>query len=131
MREIRYVKGDKVLLYLQYENSEWVDEIHRQNVMVLIMDNPYNSYECVKPSEIKQGFNSLEKYNGEKIIVNSDYIIKDLLCFKDYDLLVLGCTHYPVLKSILEDNLNTKTLDMGEVLADSIKLDNNSTDKIL
>ena len=76
MREIRYVEGDKVLLYLPYENSEWVDEIHRQNVMVLIMDNPYNSYECVKPSEIKQGFNSLEKYNGEKIIVNSDYIIK-------------------------------------------------------
>lgn len=76
MREIRYVEGDKVLLYLPYENSEWVDEIHRQNIMVLIMDNPHNSYECVKPSEIKQGFNSLEKYNGEKIIVNSDYIIK-------------------------------------------------------
>ena len=76
MCEIRYVDGDKVLLYLPYENSEWVDEIYRQNVMVLIMDNIYNSYECVKPSEIKQGFNSLEKYNGEKIIVNSDYIIK-------------------------------------------------------
>lgn len=76
MCEIRYVEGDKVLLYLPYENSEWVDEIHRQNIMVLIMDNLYNSYECVKPSEIKQGFNSLEKYNGEKIIVNSDYIIK-------------------------------------------------------
>lgn len=76
MSEIRYVDGDKVLLYLPYENIEWVDEINRQNVMVLIMNNPYNNYECVKPSEIKQGFNSLEKYDGEKIIVNSDYIIK-------------------------------------------------------
>jgi hypothetical protein len=76
MREIRYVEGDKVLLYLPSVNSKWVGEIQRQNVMVLIIDNPYSSYECVKPSEIKQGFNSLEKYNGEKIIVNSEYIIK-------------------------------------------------------
>ena len=74
MREIRYLNGNKI--YLPYVSSKWVDEIRRQNVMVLVINNPYNSYECVKPSEIKQGFNNLEKYNGDKIIVNSDYIIK-------------------------------------------------------
>lgn len=63
---------------------------------------------------------------NNNVLENTYNIVDDLSCFKDYDLLVLGCTHYPVLKSILEDNLNTKTLDMGEVLADSIKLDNNS-----
>lgn len=57
---------------------------------------------------------------------NLSNILSDLSCFKDYDLLVLGCTHYPILKSIIENNLNTKTLDMGEVLANSIELQNNA-----
>lgn len=57
---------------------------------------------------------------------NFSNILSDLSCFKDYDLLVLGCTHYPILKSIIENNLNTKTLDMGEVLANSIELQNNA-----
>ena len=63
---------------------------------------------------------------NRSVLENFNIIVNDLSCFRNYDLLVLGCTHYPVLKSILEDNLNTKTLDMGEVLSNSIKLDNNS-----
>lgn len=63
---------------------------------------------------------------NRSVLENFNNIVNDLSCFRNYDLLVLGCTHYPVLKSILEDNLNTKTLDMGEVLSNSIKLDNNS-----
>ena len=57
---------------------------------------------------------------------NFSNILSDLSCFKDYDLLVLGCTHYPILKSIIENNLNTKTLDMGDVLVNNIELDNNT-----
>lgn len=116
MREIRYAEGDKVLLYLPYENSEWVDEIHRQNVMVLIMDNPYNSYECVKPSEIKQGFNSLEKYNGEKIIVNSDYIIKivwgDLVSVK-YEW-GNNSTRVSDLKVVVQEGVEVELMDRYE-----------------
>ena len=56
---------------------------------------------------------------------NINNIIADLSCFINYDLLVLGCTHYPILKNIIETNLNTKILDMGEVLVNSINLDNN------
>ena len=63
---------------------------------------------------------------NNKVGENFNNIIADLFPFKDYDLLVLGCTHYPILKKIIEDNLNTKTLDMGEVLVNSIKLENNS-----
>lgn len=58
------------------------------------------------------------------IMDNMGNILDNLSCFKDYDLLVLGCTHYPVLKGLIEDNLNTKTLDMGEVLVNNLSLNN-------
>ena len=63
---------------------------------------------------------------NNNILENTDKIINNLSCFKNFDLLVLGCTHYPILKELLETNLNTKTLDMGEILVNSIKLDNKS-----
>ncbi len=52
-------------------------------------------------------------------------IKKELDPFKNCDLLVLGCTHYPLLKDLVDIN----ALDMGEVLANEIKIDNtgNST----
>lgn len=51
-------------------------------------------------------------------------IINELSCFKQSDILVLGCTHYPSLKEII-DKMGIKTLDMGEVLTDKINIDNN------
>lgn len=63
---------------------------------------------------------------NNEILENKESIINELKCFKDYDLLVLGCTHYPVLKDLIEKEINVKTLDMGEVLTDSIKLSNDS-----
>lgn len=50
-------------------------------------------------------------------------IISELSCFKDSDILVLGCTHYPSLKEII-DKMGIKSLDMGEVLIDKINIDN-------
>ena len=50
-------------------------------------------------------------------------IINELSCFKDRDILVLGCTHYPSLKEII-NKMNIKTLDMGEVLINKLKIDN-------
>jgi len=50
-------------------------------------------------------------------------IIDELSCFKKCDFLVLGCTHYPSLKKII-NNMGIKTLDMGEVLVDTLKIDN-------
>lgn len=61
---------------------------------------------------------------NNQVFENSENIINQLSCFKDYDLLVLGCTHYPILKDLIESNLNIQTLDMGEVLSDAIKLSN-------
>ena len=63
----------------------------------------------------------------ENNLVNEkkDEIESVISCFKDYDILVLGCTHYPLIKSICHE-LGINTLDMGEVLSNEINLSNNS-----
>ena len=53
-------------------------------------------------------------------------IINDVKEFINYDILVLGCTHYPILKNIIEKNIHIKTIDMGEILSSNINLTNNS-----
>ena len=53
----------------------------------------------------------------------TDEIIKELDEFKDSDILVLGCTHYPSLEKVI-DKMNIKTIDMGEVLTNNLEIDN-------
>ena len=53
-------------------------------------------------------------------------IIKELDCFKDYPILVLGCTHYPLLKELINRKIKTNTLDMGELLASTLNISNDS-----
>jgi len=62
--------------------------------------------------------NEIEKKENE--------IINELKEFNDFDALVLGCTHYPLLKDIIKKNINIKIIDMGDILANSINLPNNS-----
>ncbi len=61
---------------------------------------------------------------NNEINEKANEIKEELSCFKDSDILVLGCTHYPLLIPVI-DNMNINTLDMGEVLSNSIKIDNN------
>lgn len=56
------------------------------------------------------------------IIKEEKHILEELSCFRKSDILVLGCTHYPLLKEVIEEKLKVKTLDMGECLAKEIKL---------
>ena len=54
-----------------------------------------------------------------------------LLEFKDnVDCLILGCTHYPLLKTEINNYLNIPLIDMGKCLSESIKLTNNGIQKI-
>ena len=55
-------------------------------------------------------------------------IIDELSCFKNSDILVFGCTHYPLLREIT-NKLSIKTIDMGEILANNINIidDGNGT----
>lgn len=47
----------------------------------------------------------------------------DFLQNKDYEAVILGCTHYPLLKDQIEKVLNVPSIDMGEVLSEQIKLE--------
>ena len=68
----------------------------------------------------------IENNNVEE---DKDLILDKLTCFENYDLLVLGCTHYPALKELIEEGIHTKTLDMGEVLVNDINLTNDGNYK--
>lgn len=57
----------------------------------------------------------------------TDIIPKYMNIFKDkVDVLILGCTHYPIIEKELNDYLDSKIplINMGTILADSLKLDN-------
>lgn len=41
---------------------------------------------------------------------------------KEYEVAILGCTHYPLLKEEIERNLLIPTVDMGKVLSKKIEL---------
>ena len=63
---------------------------------------------------------------NNKINENRKNIINELSDFKKCDALVLGCTHYPLLKNIIEGELKIPTIDMGKCLTEKIELSNNS-----
>lgn len=57
----------------------------------------------------------------------TDIIPKYMNIFKDkVDVLILGCTHYPIIEKELNDYLDSKIplINMGTILADSLKLNN-------
>ena len=53
-------------------------------------------------------------------------IITELSCFSSCKAIVLGCTHYPLLKDIIEKEIHIHTIDMGECLVNKLKLTNNT-----
>ena len=60
------------------------------------------------------------KINGEEM----KYAIESYLDSKKIDNLVFGCTHYPLLEDRIKDYLgNINYLNMGDILADNLKLD--------
>ena len=67
---------------------------------------------------------------NNKIKENKNCIINELKIFEKCDALVLGCTHYPLLKDIIENELHIKTIDMGKCLTDKIKLSSDSEESI-
>ena len=54
----------------------------------------------------------------EELRVNHEYLDLYLKDLKDRDLIVLGCTHYPIIKKQIQNYLGNKTklLDMSECL---------------
>ena len=51
-------------------------------------------------------------------------IIQELEMFSQCNLLVLGCTHYPLLSNLIKKYFSFKILDMGECLVKNLTLEN-------
>ena len=68
----------------------------------------------------------IESNNYENLDTYIDLYLKDL---KDRDLIVLGCTHYPIIKDKIAKYLgdNIKLLDMSECLP---KIENNGSSSV-
>ena len=65
--------------------------------------------------------------NLEREPILSNYLLE----FKDnIDCLILGCTHYPLLKTEIKNYLHVPLIDMGKCLIDTIALTNNDSTKI-
>jgi glutamate racemase len=60
---------------------------------------------------------------NSQIEEKQEEIINELTDFVDSDILILGCTHYPSLKEVI-NTMNIKTLDMGEILTNKINIPN-------
>ncbi len=68
----------------------------------------------------------------ENNLVDNAIIQKYIEKIKNRDVLILGCTHYPSLISEFKKylNINTKIIDMGEVLSSTLELKNDSESKV-
>lgn len=53
-------------------------------------------------------------------------ITNELQEFRKCDILILGCTHYPLLKNVIDNSLHIKTIDMGKCLTEELNISNNS-----
>lgn len=70
----------------------------------------------------------IEKNN---IIENKELIQKELHIFKDkVDCLILGCTHYPLLKEVINEYLEIPLIDMGMCLGKTLKLTNSEKKRV-
>lgn len=61
----------------------------------------------------------IETNNDKEIEIALD----EYLTTKDYDGIILGCTHYPIIKDKIKEKLNNSTeiIELGEILARKIK----------
>lgn len=67
---------------------------------------------------------------NNEIEIRKEEIKNELKDFQKCDALVLGCTHYPMLKKIIEEELKIRTIDMGKCLTDKILLSNEKKQSI-
>ena len=67
---------------------------------------------------------------NDEIELKKEEILQELKIFHQCDYLILGCTHYPLLKNIIEENMQVKTIDMGKCLCNSLDITNNGKIKI-
>lgn len=108
---IRYLKNSK------YHNIGVIGTKRTIESKIFDIDNK-NIFMMATPSFVPIIENNVIEENKREII-------DTLRVFEKSDLLVLGCTHYPLLANSIEKEMNIQTLDMGEILAQNLNITNN------
>lgn len=97
------------------------------NILVLSTVNTHKS--GYFKQNIKKNVTSIGADNLAYLIENNldyrEYMDKLLSDYpKNYDAIVLGCTHYSAIKDYLKANYASKIIDMGSILANNLDLAN-------
>jgi len=59
---------------------------------------------------------------GDKSIDINSVLNEYLSNIKDFDAIILGCTHYPLLENEIKKITNSKLINMGTILCDSLNI---------
>lgn len=111
------------------ETMNYINSNNFKNTMVMATNATINSH--IFQKKIQNNVIEVACPKLVPIIESNDYssldeVLNDYLEDKDkIDSLILGCTHYPIVRKQIEEKINNniEIIDMGEILAKNIKLE--------
>ncbi|MBQ8425847.1 MAG: glutamate racemase [Clostridia bacterium] len=78
---------------------------------------------------------NIEMYYLNKNIINKVNLLKNIYYLKAiskyYDCIILGCTHYSIIKNLLKNYINIPLIDKNKTISKIIKLNCNFLDKTM
>jgi len=109
------------------ETIKYVENKKYENILLMATSATVNSH------VFKNNLNNITELACPKLVplienkndLELDLQVKEyLLKTNKIDAIILGCTHYPIIKDIIKKNTTNEIelIDMGEVLAKSLKL---------
>ena len=115
------------------ELPKYIEEKKYKNTLVLATNATINSHTFKKI--IKNNVKEVACPKLVPIIENNKYDELDnalnvyLDNLKDIDSIILGCTHYPIIRKYIEEKVeNIDIIDMGEILAQRIEIKDSKND---
>ncbi|MBR3661105.1 MAG: glutamate racemase [Bacilli bacterium] len=108
----------------------YLKKINLEKIVVLGTNRTINSH------IFKNSLNNLVEVATPEFVpmlennsIDTDIIKKYVVEFKNYDAIVLGCTHYPLLILELKKYVSSNTImiDMGKVIVDSMNISSKDT----
>jgi glutamate racemase len=115
------------------ELPKYIEEKKYKNTLVLATNATINSHTFKKI--IKNNVKEVACPKLVPIIENNKYDELDnalnvyLDDLKDIDSIILGCTHYPIIRKYIEEKIeNIDIIDMGEILAQRIEIKDSKND---
>ena len=110
------------------ELPEYIEKNNYKNILALATQATINTHvfkNTLKSNVIEVACPKLVPLIEEKNEEKLSEVIKEYLVDADkVDSIILGCTHYPLIRKIIEKNINQNIdiIELGELLAQKIKI---------